>query len=212
MKNKLLLMAIILVIVKIFLILGWWGVRPPAGAIAQDADLTLSADLMKDVNFVLALKKKQVELDEKEAALNKEAERLNTLKAEILARLEELRQLETKLAGVLDQEKGEEGKKLKDLARVYEAMPPDKAAAMLAKLDVKTAAGITMNMKRDRAGAIWGHLDAQKAVEITREITRQRGMTPEETSQVSEEPSGKKMPPTRKKLPVASRGKKTPAL
>jgi flagellar motility protein MotE (MotC chaperone) len=42
---------------------------------------------------------------------------------------------------------------------------------MLEKLDVKTAAGITMNMKRDKAGIIWGYLSPQKAIEITREIT-----------------------------------------
>jgi hypothetical protein len=29
---------------------------------------------------------------------------------------------------------------------------------MLEKLDIPTAAGITMNMKRDKAGAIWGYM------------------------------------------------------
>jgi flagellar motility protein MotE (MotC chaperone) len=43
---------------------------------------------------------------------------------------------------------------------------------MLEKLEVKTAAGITINMKRDRAGLIWGFLAPQKAVEITNEITK----------------------------------------
>jgi len=55
---------------------------------------------------------------------------------------------------------------------VYESTPPAKAGSMLEKLDTKTAAGISMNMKRDKAGAIWGHISPQKAVEITREITR----------------------------------------
>jgi flagellar motility protein MotE (MotC chaperone) len=55
---------------------------------------------------------------------------------------------------------------------VYEAAPPQKAAAMLEKLEVRTAAGITINMKRERAGLIWGFLTPQKAVAITNEITR----------------------------------------
>ena len=55
---------------------------------------------------------------------------------------------------------------------MYEAAPPQKVAAMLDKLEVKTAAGITINMKRERAGLIWGFLNPQKAVEITNEITR----------------------------------------
>jgi flagellar motility protein MotE (MotC chaperone) len=43
---------------------------------------------------------------------------------------------------------------------------------MMEQLEVKTAAGITINMKRERAGLIWGHLTPQKAVAITNEITR----------------------------------------
>ncbi|MCX7982187.1 MAG: hypothetical protein N2572_04660 [Syntrophales bacterium] len=212
MKNKFLFIAFLLVAIKICLVLGWWGTKPHTGAIAQDIDVTLTSEMMKDANFVMAIRKKQAELEEKEAHLKKEEERLTALKTEILARIQELRQLEAKLAATLEAEKGEEGKRIKDLARVYEAMPPEKAAAMLAKLDVRTAAGITMNMKRDRAGAIWGYLDAQKAVEITREITRQKASAPEESPHTSAEPSGKKVPPARKKLPMAAQGKKAPTL
>ena len=61
---------------------------------------------------------------------------------------------------------------MKDLAKVYEAAPPQKAAAMLEKFEIRTAAGITINMKRERAGLIWGYLTPQKAVAITHEITR----------------------------------------
>jgi flagellar motility protein MotE (MotC chaperone) len=69
-------------------------------------------------------------------------------------------------------EKTRDIKRMKELAKVYEATPPQKAAAMLEKLEVRTAAGITINMKRERAGLIWGYLTPQKAVAITNEITR----------------------------------------
>ena len=61
------------------------------------------------------------------------------------------------------------------MAKVYEATPAAKAGKMLEQLDIKTAAGITMNMKKDKAGAIWGYVNPQKAVEITKEITRAGG-------------------------------------
>ena len=50
---------------------------------------------------------------------------------------------------------------------------------MLEKLDLKTAAGITMHMKRDKAGVIWGFLNPQRGVEITREITMATQKAPE---------------------------------
>ena len=212
MKNKLLIIALLLVAVKVSILIGWMDSKPPSGAIAQDTDFALSSELMRDSNFILAIRKKQAELEEKEANLRKEEERLLSLKNEILAKMEELRQLEGKIAAAMEGEKGEEGKRLKDLARVYESMPPEKAAAMLSKLDVKTAAGITVNMKRDRAGAIWGHLEPQKAVEITREITRKKIEMLEEMKPTPNESAGKKGEPARKKLPVAAKGKKDKAM
>ncbi len=86
--------------------------------------------------------------------------------------------LEERLGASLEEEKTSENKRYKDLAKVYDAAPPDKVGSMLEKMDTKTAAGITMNMKRDKAGAVLGYLSPQKAIEITREITRVSGKTP----------------------------------
>lgn len=65
------------------------------------------------------------------------------------------------------------------MAKVYESTPPAKAGPMMEKLDTKTAAGITMNMKKDKAGALWAYLTPAKAVEITKEITRAGGFKSE---------------------------------
>lgn len=61
------------------------------------------------------------------------------------------------------------------MAKVYESAPPAKAGKMLEQLDIKTAAGITMNMKKDKAGAVWGYITPQKAAAITKEITQAGG-------------------------------------
>lgn len=94
------------------------------------------------------------------------------LKREILDKVELLRVEQEKMDAMTKNVQTVENKKYKDLAKVFDATPAAKAGAMLEQLDVKTAAGITMNMKRDKAGLIWGFLSPQKAVEITREITR----------------------------------------
>jgi flagellar motility protein MotE (MotC chaperone) len=87
--------------------------------------------------------------------------------------------LEKRLDARLEAEKNQDVKKLKDLAKVYDATAPEKAGAMLEKLDTKTAAAITMYMKKDKAGLVLKHLNVDKAVQITKEITNSTPPQPE---------------------------------
>lgn len=133
----------------------------------------LDDGLQKERDLFGLLQKKQRELDARELSVKAEEQKLAALKKEVTDKMDALKALETQLAPKLDTEKTAETKRLKELAKVYEASPPQKAAAMIEKLDVKTAAGITINMKRDKAGLIWGYLSPQKAVQITQEVTGQ---------------------------------------
>jgi flagellar motility protein MotE (MotC chaperone) len=128
--------------------------------------------LAKPRDILTALEAKKKELEEKEQFLKSEEQRILVLKREILEKVELLRVEQEKMDAMTKNVQTVENKKYKDLAKVFDATPAAKAGAMLEHLDVKTAAGITMNMKRDKAGLIWGFLSPQKAVEITREITR----------------------------------------
>ncbi len=125
------------------------------------------------------LQKKQKELDSREDAIKVEEEKILALKKEIIEKIDLFKSLDAQLSVKLDAEQAGDVKRLKDLAKVYEATPPQKAAAMLEKLETTTAAGITINMKRERAGLIWGFLSPQKAVDITREITKKSKILPE---------------------------------
>jgi len=131
----------------------------------------LQDELAQQRNLLNALQNRQQELDERENSIRTEEVKLLSLKKEITEKIDVLLNLEQKLNTAIEADKEAEAKRYKDLARVYEATPPAKAGATLEKLDLKTAAGITMHMKRDKAGAIWGFLSPQKAVEITKEIT-----------------------------------------
>jgi flagellar motility protein MotE (MotC chaperone) len=140
-------------------------ILPALGDAANDS-------LQKERDLMALLQKKQKDLDARESTVNAEEQKVLALKKEIMEKIETLKALETQLSAKLDAEKSQDGKRMKELAKVYEAVPPPKAAAMLDKLDTKTAAGITINMKRERAGLIWGYLNPQKAVAITNEITK----------------------------------------
>ena len=133
---------------------------------------TLDENLTKQRDLAAALLAKKIELDNRENALRAEEQRLLTLRKEITEKITLLKGHEEKLTAILDANQVADIKRYKEMAKVYEAAPAAKAGAMMEKLDTKTAAGITMNMKKDKAGAVWGYISAQKAVEITKEITR----------------------------------------
>lgn len=135
--------------------------------------------LREERDLMALLQKKQKDLDARESAIKAEEEKIQALKKEIMEKIDVLKALDTQISAKLDAEKTHDNKRLKELAKVYESTPPQKAAAMLEKLETKTAAGITINMKRERAGLIWGFLNPQKAVEITREITKTTKSSPE---------------------------------
>jgi flagellar motility protein MotE (MotC chaperone) len=143
------------------------GVTLPASASDATDD-----NLAKPRNILTALEIQKKELEQREQSFKMEEQRLLTLKKEILDKIELLRTEQEKLDTVVKNSQTAEGKRYKELAKVFDATPAAKAGAMLEQLDVKTAAGITMNMKRDKAGVIWGYLSPHKAIEITREITR----------------------------------------
>jgi flagellar motility protein MotE (MotC chaperone) len=140
-------------------------------AVAEVKDVT-DDPLKKERDLFASLQKREKELDVWESSLKAEEAKIAALKKEVIEKIDALKSLETQIGAKLDLDKTNDAKRLKELAKVYEAAPPQKAAAMLEKLEVRTAAGITINMKRERAGLIWGFLTPQKAVAITNEIAR----------------------------------------
>jgi len=137
-------------------------------------------DAMEDIllqqrDLAQALAAKKSELDNRENALRADEQRLVAMRKDITEKMAILKVQEEKLAVQLDTAREEDVKRYKEMAKVYDATPPAKAGPMMEKLDTKTAAGITMNMKKDKAGALWAYISPQKAVDITKEITRSGG-------------------------------------
>jgi len=152
---------------------------PAAGKIPsvlrQPVNETAADDLTTVRDLATALAAKKSELDKRESNLRAEEQRLLALKKEITDKIVLLKSQEEKLTSALENHKADDLKRYKDMAKVYESAPPAKAGKMLEQLDIKTAAGITMNMKKDKAGAVWGYITPQKAAAITKEITQAGG-------------------------------------
>ncbi|MDD2671947.1 MAG: hypothetical protein PHG91_00310 [Syntrophales bacterium] len=151
-------------------------------ALAEPAVNVLRGGPVQDVDEILAQEKKllaglterQQQLESRENALKTEEKRLDALKKEILEKMEKLRELEDRLKTSLEAVSAEDDRRYKDLAKVYEATPPNQVSAILEKMDIKTAAAILMNMNKTKAGPVWGHLTPAKSVELAKEITQSK--------------------------------------
>lgn len=147
---------------------------------AAAKSLPVAKDAMEDIlaqqrDLAQALGAKKLELDNRENALKADEQRLIALRKDITEKIAILKTQEEKLAVQMDSAREDNIKRYKEMAKVYENTPPAKAGPMMEKLDTKTAAGITMNMKKDKAGALWAYISPQKAVDITKEITHAGG-------------------------------------
>lgn len=155
--------------------------KPQAAIAVATKALPVPKDAMSDIlteqrDLAAALAAKKTELDDRENALRADEQRLIALRKDITEKITILKAQEEKLAAQMDTTREEDVKRYKEMAKVYENTPPIKAGPMMEKLDIKTAAGITMNMKKDKAGALWAYITPQKAVDITKEITRSGGV------------------------------------
>jgi flagellar motility protein MotE (MotC chaperone) len=153
-----------------------WSINPAmADSHSQTTGSTLVRDAFEDTlkderNLMVSLEDRRRQLEDRENFIRFEGKRLNSLKKEIVAKIEVLHGREEKTTVSQESDK-EENKRIKELAKEYDATPPDKVATLFSKMDNKTAAGIIMQMKNKKAGAVWEYFNPEKAVEIAKTIT-----------------------------------------
>ncbi|MCG6537712.1 MAG: hypothetical protein L7F78_24100 [Syntrophales bacterium LBB04] len=139
------------------------SVSPPLRDVSADA-------LVSERSLMSTLADRRRQLENRENLIKFEEKKINSLRKELVARIEMIRGREEKMTSPQGSARSEDNTRFKELAKVYEATPPDKVGALLNKMDSKTAAGIIMQMNVKKAGAVWGQINPEKAVEITKAI------------------------------------------
>jgi flagellar motility protein MotE (MotC chaperone) len=112
-----------------------------------------------------ALLKRQDELDQREQALN-------TLQADLNARVTKLKEMETSIKTMLEEAKGVKDQKLKHLIDVYSNMNAKQAAKVLETLDNNIAVKILAGMRGRGAGEVLNNMEAKKAAGLTEMLTK----------------------------------------
>lgn len=132
----------------------------------------LACKAYAEEDLAVIIEKQRMELIEKEDTIKKETARLTALKKEveedILKYTNLLKQIDKSL--ITAQETG--NKRLRHIAKAYEAMQPEDAASRLTGLDNETAVQILLKMSSKKAGLVIGMMEAKKATILTKDIAK----------------------------------------
>lgn len=112
-------------------------------------------------------------LDTRAKGLEAREKSIKEAEEQIKQRITELEQLEASIQQRLNDEQKIKSKKVKRLTAVFEGMKPEKAAPVVAKMELKTVVKVFLLMNEKKVGKILSFLPPDKAVLISQALTRQ---------------------------------------
>lgn len=121
--------------------------------------------------------RRESELKKREEALKAEEARLAEIKKELAEEMGRVTTLRRDIEKMLTDNKallglaeGEQEKKLKQLAKIYESMPPDQLAVILEKLDVNLALAVVSRMKPKQAAKAMAAVNPDLSVQLSKRM------------------------------------------
>jgi flagellar protein FlbB len=126
---------------------------------------------IRDPEILNALQEKSRSLENQKQQVDQKEKDLARIQMEIEGRINQLNQLQVQLKKIVDQSKTIQDKKIQHLSEIFCAMPPDKAARMIEKMDDKTVTEVLQNMRSKEVGGILTHLDPARAAKISANLS-----------------------------------------
>ena len=126
----------------------------------------------EDLDVASVIEKQRLELIQKEEILKKETERLRTIKKEVEEGIVKYNNILKQIDSALVKAEEIGNKRLKHVAKAYEAMQPENAASRLSGLEASIAVQILLKMKSKKAGLVIGMMDTTKATLLTKDLAK----------------------------------------
>lgn len=146
---------------------------PQAEAAAPAQAATASAASRHDDETLSELRSYKERLDKRATQLDEREKSLSEAEEQVQRRISELEQLETSIKQRLNDEKNIKSKKVKRLTAVFEGMKAEKAAPVIAKMELADVIKVFLLMDEKKVGKILSFMPADKAVVISQALTRQ---------------------------------------
>lgn len=125
----------------------------------------------QDTSNLLALREQKKALSEREKALEEREAIIQEAEQRAQGKITELLQLEARIQSMLAEEQSIKDKKIKRLTAVYEGMKADRAAPVIAQMDLSIVVKIFSRMSEKQVGKILSFLQPKQAVVISQALT-----------------------------------------
>jgi flagellar motility protein MotE (MotC chaperone) len=135
------------------------------GASAQEASPHVQ-------RLVSELRERQASLERRERELAERERAIVELEARVDDRLAELAEIQRTVEARIQAWEGQDGDRIKRLARVYGEMPPERAAPLLENLSLDLATSIVSRMKAKDSAKVLAVMDADQALYLSRRVAR----------------------------------------
>jgi flagellar motility protein MotE (MotC chaperone) len=116
------------------------------------------------------IQKERQSLLAREAAVAAKEDHLRTLQKEVEERLQELKALQLKVLEAVEEEKRIKSEHNRHLVGTLTAMPPDRAARLLEKMEEEVAVQLFRSISGKEAGAILAALPPEKAARLSQRL------------------------------------------
>jgi flagellar motility protein MotE (MotC chaperone) len=157
------------------------GVEPSAGPAEtppiarEDRSTPVKADDPEGLTAMAAeLAQRREMLTERERSLALREATVVAVEARLRAQLAQLEALKSDVARLMDELSRTDQARIKQLARVYEGMKAQKAAAILEQMGLDLLLPIVEDMRETKASAIIAEMPPEKARAVTAELARKR--------------------------------------
>jgi flagellar motility protein MotE (MotC chaperone) len=155
-------------IVVITIVLACWLPSSLPAQLVPDEQITS----VEKRRILVSIEAEYDKLVEREAGIASREMELKTLVAEVDKKLVAMQELRQELLKLLAGKKQEEGRRLSQLSAIYEKMEPQKAAALIGKLEQRQAVDLLLGIKEKIAGKILDNLDPKTAIELSRSFNK----------------------------------------
>ncbi|MCF6208692.1 MAG: signal recognition particle receptor subunit alpha, partial [Ghiorsea sp.] len=125
----------------------------------------------QDSSNLLALREQKKALSEREKALEEREAVVQEAEQRAQGKIAELLQLEARIQTILAEEQSIKDKKIKRLTAVYEGMKAERAAPVIAQMDLSIVVKIFSRMSEKQVGKILSFLQPKQAVVISQALT-----------------------------------------
>lgn len=138
----------------------------------QEVDL-LSLNSKNEVKLLQELSVRRKELETKEQAVQQQSILLKIAQKKVDEDLKSLNTIKDQVQAMLDKIESNEKQHISNMDKIFENMPPKKAAQILDHWEPKLTQELIKQMNKRKAAAILAAMNVQKAKEITSHLTEE---------------------------------------